>query len=284
MKPVADDTQLDETKLTAVAPEVAITDKSNATNQAQKDSGDINVWRQQLKAGFAAIKADFSQRASPSRLFKQHCKLTDNLLAAVWAKHHIDHSCCLIAVGGYGRGELYPHSDIDLLILLPEQAVDNHALNSRIEALIGTLWDLGLNVGHSVRSLNECLTEAKKDITVQTNLLESRLLSGAAGFYQEFLSAIKYGLDVPAFFAAKLKEQASRHAKFNDTAYNLEPNIKESPGGLRDLHMVTWLAQSLNIANYALADYVVANKGSMWKQLAKQNVISAATVRKISQH
>jgi len=286
MKPIADHTQSAENQLIKAAPEVAILVKSSATKlaQAQKNSGDINIWRQQFKAGFAAIKADFAQRASPSRLFKQHCKLTDNLLATIWAQQQIDRGCCLIAVGGYGRGELYPHSDIDLLILLPEQAADNQALNSRIESLIGTLWDLGLNVGHSVRSLNECLTEAKKDITVQTNLLESRLLSGDASFYQEFLARIKNGLDLPVFFKAKLKEQEARHAKFNDTAYNLEPNIKESPGGLRDLHQVIWLKQSLNIANYPLADYVLANKRSMWVQLAKQKVISAATVRKISQH
>jgi [protein-PII] uridylyltransferase len=281
MKPIADDTQS-----IAAAPDIASIAKSADTTaaKAENEAGNINIWRQQHKAGFAALKADFTQRPSPSRLFKQHCKLTDTLLATIWAHQQLDHRCCLIAVGGYGRGELYPHSDIDLLILLPDQIDDNKNLNSSIESLVGTLWDLGLNVGHSVRNLSECLTEAQKDITVQTNLLESRLLSGDTSLYQEFLSQIKRALDVPTFFALKQKEQESRHAKFNDTAYNLEPNIKESPGGLRDLHMIIWLTQSLNIAKHQMSADVSANKQDIWTLLVKQNVISALNVRQIRQH
>lgn len=237
----------------------------------------IANWRKHLKAGFLALKADFSQNANTTKLFKQHCKLVDGLLAEIWLQAQIDKQCCLIAVGGYGRGELYPYSDIDLLILLPEQLADNTNFNSSIESLIGLLWDIGLNVGHSVRNLNECIDEARKDITVQTNLIESRLLIGETTLYQSFLSKIDSTMDAQTFFAEKLKEQNNRHAKFNDTAYNLEPNIKESPGGLRDLHMIIWITRSLNMSK-------ALNSPNAWTVLAKQNIISALEARQIRFH
>ncbi|MEQ1488046.1 MAG: [protein-PII] uridylyltransferase [Methylotenera sp.] len=249
----------------------------NVVNLADKAS--VVAWRQQLKAGFANLKADFSQKPSASRLFKQHCKLIDSLLSAVWAETNIDTHCCLIAVGGYGRGELYPHSDIDLLILMPENA--SESISGNVEALIGLLWDIGLNVGNSVRTLSECIIEAKKDLTVQTNLMESRFLTGDATLYQQFLSEIDNTLADPAiklkFYNSKLKEQNNRHAKFNDTAYNLEPNIKESPGSLRDLHQITWITQSLNMASARQA-------ANTWAQLTKLNIISPLEARQIQQH
>ena len=207
------------------------------------------------------------------------------MLTSIWKQANIDKKCCLVAVGGYGRGELYPYSDIDLLFLLPESinSQSNDAVNASIEALIGLLWDIGLNVGHSVRSLSECVAEAKKDITVQTNLIESRLLTGEANLYHDFLDKINKTLESPAdianFFAAKLKEQNTRHYKFNDTAYNLEPNIKESPGGLRDLHMIFWITQSLHIANTR----PTAAK-NFWALLSQQNIISSLEARQIQQH
>lgn len=254
---------------------------SNIEEDPEKDH--IAIWRQQLKAGFATLKADFLQKPNTTRLFKQHCKLIDGLLAAIWAQACIDSSCCLIAVGGYGRGELYPHSDVDLLILIPELLPENAAtititINSNIEIFVGLLWDIGLDVGHSVRTLSECVNEAKKDITVQTNLIESRLLTGKTKLYQDYLSQISNTMDAASFFIAKLKEQDSRHAKFNDTAYNLEPNIKESPGGLRDLHMIVWIAHSLNMRNRAQVH------SSIWTTLAKQNIITTLEARQIQQH
>ncbi len=239
----------------------------------------IALWRHALKDGFLALKTHFSEHPNTTRLFKQHCKLIDQLLAEIWSELQIDPDCCLIAVGGYGRAELYPYSDIDLLILLPEHIKDSDTLNHSIESLIGLMWDLGLNVGHSVRNLNECIVEAGKDITVQTNLLESRLISGNKKFYDNFLVAIKCNLDTAAFFIAKLKEQDQRHAKFNDTAYNLEPNIKESPGGLRDLHMIAWLAEALQ-----LNDAPQSASGSLWTTLAKHHVITKLEARQIRQH
>jgi len=245
------------------------------------DKNIVAAWRQQLKTGFAALKADFSNKPNASRLFKQHCKLIDGLLIAIWEKANIDKSCCLIAVGGYGRGELYPYSDIDLLILLPEHASDGTTIN--IETLVGLLWDIGLQVGNSVRSLSECIVEAKKDLTVQTNLMESRFLTGDAQLYQNFLNEIDGTLADPAivtkFYNSKLKEQKNRHAKFNDTAYNLEPNIKESPGGLRDLHMIMWITQSLNMKS---ARQVKA--GNTWAQLIKLNILTPLEARQIQQH
>lgn len=235
--------------------------------------------RQSLQAGYLALKADFTENPNITRLFKQHCKLIDQLLVEIWAELQIDSRCCLIAVGGYGRGELYPHSDIDLLILIPEPTQDNTRLNNDIEHLIGLMWDLGLNVGHSVRCLNECIIEAKKDITVQTNLLESRLLSGDKTLYRSFLTDTRQASDPIAFFNAKLKEQDQRHAKYNDTAYNLEPNIKESPGGLRDLHMIIWIARSLN-----LHGSLHPGLGSVWTALTRHHVISALEARQIRHH
>ncbi len=239
----------------------------------------IVQWRQSIKDGFSALKTSFAENPNTAHLFRQHCKLIDQLLVKIWAELSIDPSCCLVAVGGYGRAELYPYSDVDLLILLPDCSTENASLNSQIESFIGLMWDLGLNVGHSVRNLTECITESNNDITVQTNLIESRLLSGDKALYKRFLEGINHALDPRAFFTAKLKEQDHRHAKFNDTAYNLEPNIKESPGGLRDLHMIMWLARSLNLHNASRS-----NPGNLWTALAKHNIITALEARQIRLH
>jgi len=229
----------------------------------------IQTLRQQLKAQQAELEAHFLQHKNPALLLKNHAQLIDEVLKQTWLQANIHAGAGLIAVGGYGRGELFPHSDIDLLILLPQQ--HDYVLNTQIEKLIGQLWDIGLNVGHSVRTLDECVTEAAQDVTVQTNLLEARLLAGNKASYQQFTQAISKLMQPAAFFAAKFKEQDNRHAKFNDTAYSLEPNIKESPGGLRDLHMMLWLAQSQNL-------------GKNWLELAKNNIITAAELRQIKRH
>lgn len=250
------------------------------TNIAEIEKDKIAFWRQAIKDGFLALKNDFSKNPNTTHLFKHHCKLIDQLLADVWSELNIDNACSLIAVGGYGRAELYPYSDIDLLILLPESPAECATLNTQIETLIGLLWDLGLNVGHSVRNLTECITEAHKDITVQTNLLESRLLCGNKSLYQSFLQSASRVIEPAVFFEAKLKEQDQRHAKFNDTAYNLEPNIKESPGGLRDLHMITWLALSLNLYSSSPS----GSGSNLWNILAKKNIISTLEARQIRHH
>ncbi len=237
----------------------------------------VQTLRQQLKTQQQALEAEFFQHKNPAQLFKKLTQLVDKTLKEAWLQPNIHAGCRsdvnLIAVGGYGRRELFPYSDIDLLILLPAetpheiQAVQNQA----IEAFIGLLWDIGLNVGHSVRTLQECVNEATSDVTVQTNLLESRLLAGSKGNYQQFVESTTSIMQPAAFYAAKFKEQDNRHAKFNDTAYNLEPNIKESPGGLRDLHMILWLANSQNL-------------GGNWQGLAKNKLISPTELQQIKRH
>ncbi len=158
---------------------------------------------------------------------------------------------------------------MDLLILLPD-AYDT-SLEQRIESVIGMLWDIGLAVGHSVRTLQECIEEAGNDITVQTNMLEARYLAGNRPLYKAFSTDIAKGMDVQRFFVAKMHEQEQRHARFNDTAYNLEPNIKESPGGLRDLQNIMWIARSLGL-------------GSSWQALVRHELISTAEMRQIRRH
>lgn len=243
------------------------------------DKTKIGTLRQYLQDGFSALKANFNENRNINLLFRQHCKLIDQLLIDIWAELQIDKQCCLIAVGGYGRGELFPHSDIDLLILIPELTESDSKLNRDIESLIGLMWDIGLHVGHSVRSLEECLEEAEKDITVQTNLLETRLLVGNVNFYQTFWHKTQQLVDRSLFFNEKLKEQEQRHKKYNDTAYNLEPNLKESPGGLRDLHMIAWLARSLK-----LLETSQLHASNIWNILAKHQVISAYEARQIRHH
>ncbi len=245
------------------------------TLAAQTDS---KYWRSffaaELAAGQAKLAESFSQTSNTAQTLKNNCELIDHLLKQIWQQADICSHVCLIAVGGYGRKELFPHSDIDLLILLPDDADDE--LNTKIETLIGLLWDVGLNVGHSVRNLRECIEEARKDVTVQTNLLEARLIVGNKALYQLLSVCLNEIMNQQAFFEAKFKEQQQRHAKFNDTAYNLEPNIKESPGGLRDLQSIIWIMKSQKLAD--------SSASSPWTSLVKHNIISQLEARQIRRH
>jgi [protein-PII] uridylyltransferase len=170
----------------------------------------------------------------------------------------------LAAVGGYGRGQLFPCSDVDLLILLSGPA--GASLARKIEHLIGTLWDIGIEVGHSVRTLDECVALAAADVTVQTTLLEARLLAGNRDLYSRFVKRVADALDPAVFLQAKLLEQQQRHLRYAET--NLEPNIKESAGGLRDLQTVLWIARAAGI-------------GRSWSELARRGVITGAELREI---
>ncbi|MDH5518562.1 MAG: [protein-PII] uridylyltransferase [Gammaproteobacteria bacterium] len=149
----------------------------------------------------------------------------------------------IIAAGGYGRGELHPHSDVDLMILLPDNHAD--AYNELIEQFLMLLWDIKLEIGHSVRTISECSDEATKDITVITNITESRLIIGCQPLYTEMLeiTSTEHIWDSKLFFEGKLNEQHARHIKFESSAFKLEPNIKESHGGLRDIQMIGWVAK-----------------------------------------
>ena len=218
-------------------------------------SSALALFRAALQTSRQQLKERFLEGTPATELVHDRAQVIDQLLTRVWQRLVVTPSdyppgykatpndIALIAVGGYGRGELHPGSDIDLLILLQN---DNHAYyQARLEQFLAFLWDMGLEVGHSVRSLRECITEAERDITIATNLMESRLLMGSQALYETLRSATGSARIWPSrqFFEAKWQEQIARHTKYHDTAYNLEPNVKEGPGGLRDIQMIGWVAK-----------------------------------------
>lgn len=151
-------------------------------------------------------------------------------------------NACLVAVGGYGRGELFPASDVDVLVLIAHEPDD--AQKANLETWVRNCWDSGLEIGHSIRTPEECAQEAEQDITIETALLEARLVWGNPDLFKHFDETFHARFDAPRFIESKLLEQKNRHHRFEDSAYNLEPNLKDSPGGLRDLHMIGWLTQA----------------------------------------
>jgi len=204
----------------------------------------ILLFREALSHTQNSLKQQFEHNAPADKLVQLRANTVDHLLKRAW-KHFIgpEPSLALIAVGGYGRGELHPASDIDLLILLEGNQHNKYA--ERIQHFLTFLWDIGLEVGQSVRSIKECVTEAKKDITVATNLMEARLIAGPEQLYLKLPEKVGPKKIWPSrkFFGAKLAEQIERHHRYHDTAYNLEPNIKENPGGLRDIQVIGWVAK-----------------------------------------
>jgi len=206
--------------------------------------------------------------------------LADESLRALWHDAGFDKQFALVAVGGFGRGQLLPYSDVDVLLLLPDlpaqsvEPADQAAAAqqaSRLEAFIGRCWDAGLEIGSSVRTVDECLSEATKDVTVQTSLLESRLIAGDKRLYARFQERFVASIDPQAFFAAKSQEMRHRHQKFDDTPYALEPNCKESPGGLRDLQTVLWMTKA-------------AGFGKHWDDLAKNGLATPFEVQQIKRN
>ncbi|HEX4299804.1 MAG TPA: [protein-PII] uridylyltransferase [Gammaproteobacteria bacterium] len=198
-----------------------------------------------LKRGDAELRRRFEAGEAVATLVRGRAALVDAILAHSFRLHSEASrpGIALVAVGGYGRGELHPCSDVDILLL-----VSNSKAPARDEAIgtfITALWDLGLEVGHSVRTVDECVEQARTDVGVATSLMEARKLLGDETLYQRLRAATGPEQLWPSqeFFAAKLKEQQQRHAKYHDTAYKLEPNVKESPGGLRDIQTVGWVAK-----------------------------------------
>ena len=203
----------------------------------------VSQLRSELSDVAGVIGQQFEASAPVTPLLEQRCSAVDQTLTQLWNACALDKTdIALIAVGGYGRGELFPSSDVDLLILLGQPNNDSDA---QVSAFVSSLWDLGLKIGHSVRSIDECLALAVDDITVMTTLLETRLLVGPSAVYDKLLSELderdiwKSG----AFFTAKLEEQTQRHQKYGLTGYSLEPNVKSSPGGLRDIQVIGWIAR-----------------------------------------
>ena len=229
---------------------------------------DVAGLRESLRSDRAALEQNFLKHGNAARLLAAHTRLVDRYLRRVWRQLALPRHIALAAVGGYGRCKLYPRSDIDLLILL--DAEPDGALQEKLHRLIGMLWDIGLEVGHSVRTVRQCLDESA-DVTVQTNLLEARLLCGNKDLFRELCESMQQRLDLRAFYFAKLQEQRRRHARYAEADYNLEPNLKESPGGLRDLQTVTWIARA-------------AGLGTHWSELARIGLLTPAEARRITRH
>ncbi|MDO9357422.1 MAG: DUF294 nucleotidyltransferase-like domain-containing protein, partial [Polaromonas sp.] len=230
--------------------------------------------REQYRAGKNALLVSLAGSGASTRgihsLLRQLARHTDTTLRQLWHNAGFPAGCALVAVGGFGRGELFPHSDVDVLLLLPDGTeVDGDAgLKSKIEGFIGACWDTGLEIGSSVRTVKDCVDEAAKDVTVQTSMLEARLVAGARPLFTSLTSQLGRVLDPQAFFVAKTLELRQRHNKFEDTPYALEPNCKESPGGLRDLQVVLWVAHA-------------AGLGKSWDELARNGLATPFEVRQI---
>ncbi len=205
---------------------------------------DIHSYREAIKQLDESLKQAFLAGEDTPTLVNSRAVIIDRVLITAWHAHTLDQEkdIALIAVGGYGRGELHPRSDIDLMLLVTTTDV---ASNENLSAFITFLWDIGLQVGHSVRTLDDSVEQAKLDVTVATNLMEARLLIGSQPLFDAMMERTGPEHIWPSrdFFSAKLQEQIQRHHKYGDTAYKLEPNIKESAGGLRDIQMVDWVAK-----------------------------------------
>ncbi|MCK9385205.1 MAG: [protein-PII] uridylyltransferase [Nevskia sp.] len=204
----------------------------------------ITAFRDTLNWGRERLSGLFQEGTPADSLVHARAHLVDEVLREAWLLFLKDTAgLSLAAVGGYGRGELLPHSDIDLLVLYDEQTLETN--KSQLENFFAFLWDIGLDVGSSVRTVAQCAELAAADVTVITNLMESRLLVGDSVLYAALQEAMtpEHMWPVDVFFRAKRAEQQARHAKYDDSAYKLEPNVKESPGGLRDIHTVAWVAK-----------------------------------------
>jgi [protein-PII] uridylyltransferase len=222
--------------------------------------------REQVAAERALLRAAYLKKPDPRALLKAHAQLIDRTVKAVSG---LPGSAALVATGGYGRGELYPSSDIDLLILLARDP--DEAEKGALEKLVGTFWDIGLEIGHSVRTIEGCIESAAEDVTVRTTLLESRFLSGNRALFRQFERRFSERMDPAAFFKAKKLEQEQRHAKHQDSPYSLEPNLKEAPGGLRDLQIIQWIARA-------------AGMGRRWADLVGHGVIERDEARQLAKH
>ena len=254
---------------------------------AQRSVGEL---RQRFRDGKAALIEHFrnSRASAPaaSRLLRTLTRHVDRTLIDLWNHAGMPANSALLAVGGYGRGELFPYSDVDVLVLLPPGLSPTHLSDdppadgspstprterAAIEGFITACWDIGLEIGSSVRTVDECVAEGQRDVTVQTALLESRYLCGSRRVFTTFRHANTRAMDAKAFLRAKTLEMQQRHQKFEDTPYALEPNCKESPGGLRDLQVVIWVARA-------------AGLGKTWSSLAGNELITPFEVKQLQRN
>ncbi|MEJ5988953.1 [protein-PII] uridylyltransferase [Ramlibacter sp. PS3R-8] len=238
---------------------------------------DLAAVRDASKARKAALLAELQAEGGSTRSIKsllqalaQHA---DDTLKQLWVRAGLPAGVALVAVGGFGRGELFPHSDVDVLLLMPDgiHCDADTSLQQRVENFIGSCWDTGLEIGSSVRTLEECLAHAASDVTVQTSLLEARLVTGSRKLFTSFQARFRAQMEPRAFFVAKTLEMRQRHNKFENTPYALEPNCKESPGGLRDLQVILWVANA-------------AGFGRSWDELARNGLATAFEARQIKRN
>ncbi len=209
---------------------------------ANRPKDRITIFKDAIFGCQTQLNNQFLEGGDVRQLVTARARLIDRMLAKIWSDFNWSEGISLCAVGGYGREELHPSSDIDLLIIT--ESPTKNDLN-QIEQFITFLWDIQLEIGHSVRSIKECAELAKNDITIATNLIESRTLAGQSTLLEWVKKATskKKMWGSKAFFKAKWQEQAERHAKVSGSEYSLEPNIKQAPGGLRDIQMISWIAK-----------------------------------------
>ncbi len=229
----------------------------------------IDAQREALREAREALQQAYLKGKTPNWLLHAHARLIDRTLRGLWRAHAPSPAMALVATGGYGRGELFPYSDVDVLVLLGAEPSAQE--RGRVEQLIGMFWDIGLEIGHSVRTVDTCIESAESDITVETSLLEARLLAGNAGLFRLLSRAIEKNIDPVAFLKAKKLEQEQRHAKYRDTPFALEPNLKEAPGGLRDLQVIRWIAQACGI-------------GRHWRDLARRGLLQRGEALRLARH
>jgi [protein-PII] uridylyltransferase len=235
---------------------------------------DLAQVRERYRTGktalFESLAASGSSTRGIRKVLQKLALHTDATLQLLWEVAGFAPGACLVAAGGFGRGELFPHSDVDVVLLLPDnaRAEGDPALKGKIESFISNCWDSGLEIGSSVGTVADCVEEAAKDVTVQTSLLEARLVAGDKKNFARLTKQLAAVLDPKAFFVAKTLELQQRHNKFENTPYSLEPNCKESPGGLRDLQVILWVARA-------------AGLGKSWDELARSGLATAFEVRQI---
>lgn len=202
----------------------------------------LPLFKESITSVTEFLHQQFDQGTNIRQLIWARAEFIDQLLQCAWQLYDWGDDISLNAVGGYGRGELHPHSDIDILILLREDNVQHY--EEQISGFVTLLWDMKLDIGHSVRTISECVNEADKDITIATNLMESRVLTGPKDNLRETTNQVEaQSWPSKEFFRAKWDEQINRHSKHGHSEYNLEPNVKSSPGGLRDIQMIGWIAK-----------------------------------------
>jgi [protein-PII] uridylyltransferase len=254
-------------------------DRSPRPKAGIADAQAIAQMRLRFRAGKAALFKEFESgrpsSQSARKLLHGLSHHADATLASLWRAMGMPSDASLLAVGGYGRGELFPHSDVDVLVLTPSALVNDtasgQATAQAIESFITACWDVGLEIGSSVRTVEECSLEAERDVTVQTALLEARRVCGSRSGFVVFRRNQELAMNPRSFLRAKQLEMRQRHQKFEDTPYSLEPNCKESPGGLRDLQMIRWVSRA-------------AGFGRSWSELAADGLATPFELKQLQRN